>query len=248
MFRDKKISAVIPALNEELSIMKVIEGLNKLTDADTGEAIVDDVVVCDNGSTDGTARIAEAAGARVVRENVPGYGAACLTAIDALDSPDVVVFLDADHSVVSKEVFLLLDQIDRGADLVVGSRVMGKQHSGALTVPQKFGNWLASILIRFLWKHPITDLGPFRAISYSALKKIHMQDKRFGWTVEMQVKAIQHQLKLVEVPVTTMKRIGYSKISGTIKGTIGAAIGIFGTIFKLWSQEKHLIEHTAENS
>lgn len=246
MYLDKKIAVVIPALNEEPSIMKVINGLTALVDTNSGQTLIDDIVVCDNGSTDGTARIAEASGARVVREKTPGYGAACLTAIDALDTPDIVVFLDADHSVVSEEVFLLLDEFEKGADLVVGSRVLGKQDQRALTIPQKFGNWLASVLIRFLWKHPVTDLGPFRAICFSALQKIDMQDKRFGWTVEMQVKAIQNQLSVVEVPVRTMKRIGYSKISGTIRGTIGAALGIFGTIFKLWSQEKQLVERVAD--
>ena len=238
MYQNQTVAVVIPALNEEQSIERVVGGLRDLQDTNTCQPLIDDIVVCDNGSTDATALLAKQAGARVVFESEPGYGAACLAAISALRSPDIVVFVDADHSVVSEDVPSLLAPFGLGADLVIGSRALGDQQRGALTFQQKFGNWLASTLINILWKHPFTDLGPFRAVTFRCLNGLNMQDRAFGWTVEMQVKAIQNQYHVSEVPVSTLKRMGRSKISGTISGTIGAAKGIFGMIFKLYLDER----------
>lgn len=238
---DKSISLIIPAYNEEQSIGKVITEFLTLTLADGITPLIDQIIVCDNASIDNTAELARKAGAEVVYEGKQGYGAACLTAIKALRKPDIVVFADADHSILFSEIHLLLNKIDHGADLVIGKRDASLQQKQSLTPQQRFGNILASWLIRLLWKYPVTDLGPFRAITYNSLIKLNMADEKFGWTVEMQVKAIQVGLNVQEVPVSSLKRIGKSKISGTIRGTIGAAIGIFGTIFHLYKNEKQLL-------
>ena len=237
MYKNLTVAVIIPAFNERPSIEVVINEIKALQSKD-GITIVDDIVVCDNASTDDTGKIAHAAGARVIREEQRGYGNACLAAIGALGDPDVVVFVDADHSVVAAELPVLLDDIAAGSDLVIGSRVADKQENNALTLPQKVGNLLASRLIQLLWRQPVTDLGPFRAIRYPQLLSLNMQDQCFGWTVEMQVKAIQTGMRVSEVPVSTLKRIGRSKISGTVSGVIGAATGIFGMIFKLWLQQR----------
>lgn len=253
VYRNRKVCIIIPALNEAPSIGRVIEGLFALTicqqqpdgqsDHDRTGAVgrlVDDIIVGDNGSTDATAEIARQAGAMVLAEHEPGYGAACLAALAAPVKKEIVVFVDGDHSVVADELPALLDPIVEGADLVIGSRTLGKCDKGALSIPQRFGNRVASILIRILWGAKVTDLGPFRAITNTALTKIDMKDRRFGWTVEMQVRAIQLSLKTVEVPVTTRVRIGKSKIGGTVKGVIGASRGILGTLFKLYLNERRL--------
>lgn len=237
MYKNLTVAVIIPAFNERPSIEVVISEIKALNNSD-GSNLVDDIVVCDNDSDDGTGEVAEATGARVIRESQRGYGNACLAAISALEQPDVVLFVDADHSVVATELPDLLDEIVAGNDLVIGTRVADKQENNALTLPQKMGNLMASRLIRLLWGEPVTDLGPFRAISYDKLIELEMQDQRFGWTVEMQVKAIQAGMQIREVPVSTLKRIGHSKISGTVSGVIGAATGIFGTIFKLRLQQK----------
>lgn len=236
MYYNKKIAAVIPAHNEQDSIDLVLRELKTLLGPDE-EFLFDDIVVCDNASTDATGLLASRIGARVVYEPKKGYGMACQTAINALRNPDIVVFIDADHSIIADEVFRLLAPLRKGADLVIGSRTLGNQEAGALPAPQRFGNWLASFTIRRLWHFRITDLGPFRAICYRSLKRLDMQDQRYGWTVEMQVKAMQYSMTIVETPVSSLKRIGKSKISGTLKGCIGAAIGIFGTIFKLYARQ-----------
>ena len=236
MFRQKSVSVVIPAYNEAEAIGLVVGELMALTNPD-GSALIDDVVVCNNGSTDNTAGLAQAAGAWVVDEEQPGYGAACQRAIRALRQPDIVVFVDGDYSVYAQEIPLLLEQLDSN-DLVIGSRVLGNCEAGALTVPQQFGNCLASRLIQFFWGAPVTDLGPFRAICYQALQRLQMEDMAFGWTVEMQVKAYQLSMSVAEVPVNTKARIGKSKISGTVKGVYGAARGILGTIFCLWYRQR----------
>lgn len=240
-YRRKKIAVVIPAFNEAESIAKVVRdvmALREFPGTNQLAPLIDDIVVCDNGSTDGTAEIAIDAGARVVYEENSGYGSACLAAIAALKNPDVVVFIDGDRSVLVTETISLLEKISDGADLVIGSRIAAKREKHALTPQQWFGNILASGLIRLIWNQPVTDLGPFRAIRMSALRKIHMIDTTYGWTTEMQVKAIQFGMDIREVPVSTLRRIGQSKISGTLKGTIGAATGIFGMIFRLYSEEK----------
>lgn len=236
MYKGKKISVVIPAKDEERAIGTIVSRLLELKVAES-RCIVDEIVVCDNGSADRTAIIAAHAGATVVRQQQSGYGIACLTALNNLQNPDIVVFIDGDRAFYETQCIRLLDQIIAGADLVIGSRVLGRMESGALTGPQRFGNWLAAKLIDFLWNYKITDLGPYRAIRWQQLEKLQMQDKRYGWTVEMQVKAIQHKLAIVEVPVDTRKRLGISKISGTLMGSIGAAHGIIGTIIKLWWQQ-----------
>lgn len=199
--------------------------------------VVDQIVVGDNGSTDDTATIASACGAIAVSEPERGYGAACLAALAAPVEKDLVVFVDGDNSVVPHELPSLLNPIFDGADLVIGSRTLGQCEKGALSVPQEIGNKLAIALMRLLWRGNVTDLGPFRAITQDALTAIQMSDRKFGWTVEMQIRALQLSLNTHEVPVSTRRRIGKSKISGTVSGIIGAAHGILGTIGKLyWRQ------------
>ncbi|MEO0671860.1 MAG: glycosyltransferase family 2 protein [Pseudomonadota bacterium] len=217
-----RIVCIIPALNEERAIGRVI--------ADIPEW-VDQVVVADNGSTDRTAEVAQAHGADVVLQPERGYGAACLAGIDAVDPSDVIVFLDGDYSDRPAEMLRLVDPIVRdSADMVVGSRVLGNRERGALTLPQVFGNWLATRLIRTFWGVRYTDLGPFRAIRTTSLRSLEMADRNFGWTVEMQIKAAMQNLRTCEVPVSYARRIGVSKISGTIRGSVMAGIVILSTI------------------
>ena len=221
-----KVDAVIPALNEEASIGLVLRDLPRER--------LRDVVVVDNGSHDATAARAAAAGARVVREPRRGYGSACLAGIAAL-APDceVVLFLDADYSDHPEEALLLLAPIERGeADLVIGSRRLGNAEPGALLPQARFGNAFACWLMRLLFGHRYTDLGPFRAITRAALARIGMADTNFGWTVEMQLKALHHRLRIVEVPVSYRRRKGVSKITGTVSGTLRAGWKILWTIFR----------------
>lgn len=233
MYRRLSVGAVIPALNEEDNVASVIADLISLVDA-MGNRVVDDIVVCDNNSSDETAERAREAGARVVTQTKPGYGIACLTAIDALRSVDIVLFVDGDQAFDVKQATCLLEPIAQGADLVIGSRILGQTEPGALSLPQVVGNRVAGLLIRLLWRQRATDLGPFRAIKAKALAELQMQDETFGWTVEMQIKAIQLKMTIVEVPVDTLRRRhGKSKIGGTVRGVIGASIGILGTIIKL---------------
>ncbi len=199
--------------------------------------LVDNIVLCDNGSTDNTASIAKDCGAIVITEPEKGYGAACLAAMSVPLEKDIVVFVDGDHSVNCSELPELLEPISSGADLVIGSRTLGNCESGALSIPQVLGNRLASTLMRLIWKERVTDLGPFRAVRNSVLNELQMQDRQFGWTVEMQVRAFQLNKHVVEVPVSTRKRIGKSKISGTVSGVVGASRGILGTIAKLYWRE-----------
>lgn len=220
-----RVAAVIPALNEEASVGLVLGELPR--------PLVERAVVCDNGSTDGTARVARAAGAIVVEEPRRGYGAACLRALAALDAdpPEVVLFLDADRSDDATEAGALLAPIlEERADFVIGSRALGNAEPGSLTPAQRFGNRLAAALLRLLYGVRATDLGPFRAIRWDALRALDMRDRDFGWTIEMQVKAARQGLRTVEVPVRYRKRIGRSKISGTIRGTLLAGSKILGTI------------------
>lgn len=226
MRQNKKIGVVIPAHNEEAAIAKVI--------GDTPEWI-DRIVVADNRSEDRTVEIAEAAGAEVVHVTSGGYGAACLAGIAEHErvGVDIMVFVDGDYSDYPQQMDMLVDPIVSGqADLVIGSRKLGHSASGALTPQQKFGNRLACFLIRLFWNVTYTDLGPFRAISLPALQKLNMDDSAFGWTVQMQLRAIQESLNVREVPVDYRVRIGQSKISGTLKGTILAGHAIIGTILK----------------
>lgn len=227
-----RIAVVIPAYNEEDSIGKVIR--------DIPEGLVEEVIVVSNASTDETEVRAAAAGATVLREEQKGYGNACLKGLDYIANkesenlPDIVVFLDGDYSDFPEEMSMLIQPIvEEGYDLVIGSRDLGEREKGAMAPQQIFGNWLATSLIRLLYGVVFTDLGPFRAIRYDKLVEINMQDKTFGWTVEMQVKAAKMKMKCTEVAVDYRKRIGVSKITGTIYGTVMAGYKILWTIFKL---------------
>ena len=233
MYNNLSVGAVIPACDEEDNIGPVVAALLDLH-TDGGHRVIDDVVVCNNGSTDATAERARAAGARVVVEETPGYGMACLTATAALHPVDVVLFVDGDQSVEVGQALDLLAAITDGADLVIGSRALGQREPGALSMPQIVGNRVAGLLIRILWGRVVTDLGPFRAIRANALRRLDMRDTAYGWTVEMQVKAIQLNMRIVETPVNTRRRrFGISKVGGTLKGVIGASIGILGMIARL---------------
>jgi glycosyltransferase involved in cell wall biosynthesis len=223
--RGGETAVVIPALNEEASLGAVL--------AAVPEPYRARVVVVDNGSTDSTAAAARAGGAAVVREPERGYGAACLRGLAALaDSPPrVVVFLDADSSDDPSEMPRVAGPVLEGkADLVIGSRVRGTREPGALTPHARFGNALATFLIRVLFRVRFTDLGPFRAVSWEALGILDMRDRDFGWTVEMQVKAAKRGLRTLEVPVSYRRRVGKSKISGTLRGSWGAGKKILWVI------------------
>ena len=190
-----------------------------------------------NGSKDKTAEVATAHGATVLNQPKPGYGNACLMGIDYLKNsatpPDILVFMDGDYSDYPEQLPEVIQPIlDGKADFVIGSRALGNRESGSMTFPQIFGNWLATSMMRWFYGIRFTDLGPFRAIRFNDLIKIDMKDKTFGWTVEMQLKAAKHKLRSTEVPVNYKKRIGVSKVSGTVKGTILAGYKIIFTIFK----------------
>ncbi len=223
------VKVIIPAFNEENGVGHVID--------EVPAHLVTEIIVVNNASTDKTVDIAATAGATVLHEPVPGYGRACLKGIDYLKTsdvkPDIVVFIDADHSDYPEEIELLIEPIvNQMADLVIGSRALGNRQKGSMTPQQIFGNWLATRLLRIFYGVSFTDLGPFRAITYSRLIELDMQDKTFGWTVEMQLKAAKRGLRCVEVPVRYRKRIGFSKISGTVKGTVMAGYKILYTIFR----------------
>ena len=224
------IDVIIPAYNESASIGKVI--------GDIPRELVRDIIVCNNNSTDATASVAAASGAIVVDQPLRGYGNACLAGMayikdrPLVEQPDIIVFMDGDYSDYPQEMKALLSPIKEGKDMVIGSRVKGNPDRGSLTIPQRFGNWLATRLIHMMYGFRFSDLGPFRAIRWQKLLSLDMQDKNYGWTVEMQVKALQHQLACAEVPVSYRKRIGTSKVSGTVKGSILAGYKILWTIFK----------------
>jgi hypothetical protein len=219
-----RFGAVIPVFNERESLPLVV--------GDLRDPRISPVVVVDNGSSDGTAAIAARLPVRVVPEPRRGYGSACLAGIAALaaDPPDGVLFLDGDYSDHPEEAGLLLDAIEQGADVAIGSRVLGKRERGALLPQARAGNALATFLIRRIYGFRYTDLGPFRAIRWEALLAIRMEDTTFGWTCEMQVKAVRSGLRIVEVPVSYRRRVGVSKIAGTLGGTVGAGYKILRTI------------------
>lgn len=225
MYREKKVSVIIPALNEETSIANVINDIPK--------DIVDEIIVVDNGSSDKTASRAESAGAQVVREDARGYGAACMKGISRAAGPDIIVILDADYSDYPDRIGALLDPVtEQDFDMVLGSRTLGKSEEGSLTLPQILGNRLAIYLIAKVTGFKYTDMGPFRAIKRSKFEELNMTDKNYGWNVEMQIKAVKYGLKIKEVPVDYRNRIGKSKISGTISGVIKAGIKIIYSVFK----------------
>lgn len=240
MHNNKKITVILPALDEEASVGVVIKTLLLLKNTDDTH-IIDDIIVCDNGSNDNTSKVASDAGARVIYEERKGYGIACLTAMSLLNDTDIVLFVDADQSVRVEESVHLLQSIHEGNDLVVGVRVKEQCQYGALTLPQKYGNLLATRLIKLIWGQPVSDLGPFRAIRFDSLCQLNMCDQAYGWTVEMQVKAIQYGMNIAEVPVSSIKRIGQSKISGSMRGVFAAGSGIIGKIVVLLIKEKIML-------
>lgn len=224
------VDVIIPAYNEEKSIPKVIADI---------PALVRNIVIANNNSTDSTGIVAEAAGAKVVFEAQKGYGKACLTAMDWIKvqevQPDIVVFLDGDYSDYPGDLLELIQPIlDEKADMVIGSRAMGERESGSMTFPQVFGNWLATTMMKYIQGAHYTDLGPFRAIVWPKLLALNMVDENFGWTIEMQIKAHKKGLRYTEIPVNYRKRIGISKVSGTVKGVFGAGYKIIYTILRYW--------------
>jgi glycosyltransferase involved in cell wall biosynthesis len=221
------VALIIPALDEEKSIGPLLAAVDR--------TLVRDVIVGDNGSSDATVAVARAHRAEVVHVAERGYGAACAGALRRLAyDVEIVLFMDADGSDDPAEIPLILEPLLAGrADLVIGSRALGEVEPGALTPQQRFGNWLATRLIARLYGHTYTDLGPFRAIRRELLHRIGMRDRRYGWTVEMQVRALQLDARVTEVPVRYRKRIGVSKISGTVRGVALAGYWILRTIFSL---------------
>ncbi|MDY7093389.1 MAG: glycosyltransferase family 2 protein [Acidobacteriota bacterium] len=227
------IDVVIPAFNEEASLPLVLAALPR---SPADPIAVRRVAVADNNSTDGTAEAARRGGAEVVPAPRQGYGSACLAALDHLrrnDPPEIVVFLDADFSDHPEELPRLVAPILADeADLVIGSRVLGQRERGALLPQARAGNLVACTLIRLFYGHRYTDLGPFRAIRWQALEELRMSDPDFGWTAEMQVKALRRGLRVTEVPASYRKRVGQSKITGTVKGTVLAGYKILWTVFR----------------
>ena len=220
------IGVIIPAFNEEQSIGKVV--------ASIPGNVVNEIVVVNNNSIDNTSAEARNAGATVLNETFQGYGAACLNGIQYLQNKniDIIVFMDGDYSDYPEEINLLVEPIINGQyDFVIGSRILGKREKGALPLQSRMGSIVAGFLIKLFWGQKYTDLGPFRAIKFDDLLKLKMKDKWYGWTVEMQIKAVKKKLRIKEVPVSYRKRIGKSKVTGTIKGTIMASTIILKTIF-----------------
>ncbi len=222
--RAPRVAVVIPVFNERESLPLVVANIPR--------DLVDEIVVVDNGSTDDTPLVARGLPVRLVREERRGYGSACLAGISALEAspPEILVFLDGDYSDHPEELPRLTEAIAAGADLAIGSRMLGRREPGALLPQALFGNALACFLIRVLYRHRYTDLGPFRAIRWEALQLLGMEDRDFGWTVEMQVKALKKGLLVVEVPVSYRRRVGVSKITGTLAGTLAAGRKILWTI------------------
>jgi len=223
------IDVIIPAYNEQCSVGKVIEDIPK--------EFVREIIVVNNNSSDETSKNAVKAGATVFNESRQGYGYACLKGMahceQKTQKPDIIVFLDADYSDHPEEMPEVVRPItEEGIDMVIGSRALGKKEPGSMTPQQVFGNWLATRLMRIFYGVKYTDLGPFRAIRFDKLLEINMEDKTYGWTIEMQIKAAKLGMKSTEVPVTYRKRIGKSKVSGTVKGTIFAGVKIILAIFK----------------
>jgi glycosyltransferase involved in cell wall biosynthesis len=222
------IKVIIPAYNEADAIAKVIAEI---------PAVVQEIIVVDNNSTDLTATVAQNAGATVLKETRKGYGYACLKGLEYVASlevkPDIIVFLDGDYSDYPAELTNLMAPILKDdVDFVIGARVESLREPGSMTSVQIFGNWLATFLMNMLFGAKYTDLGPFRAIKYNKLLQLKMEDTTYGWTVEMQLKALKHKLKYTEIPVPYKNRIGVSKVSGTVKGSVMAGIKIIGWIIK----------------
>tara|TARA_B100000768_G_scaffold180105_1_gene199268 strand:+ start:1566 stop:2258 length:693 start_codon:yes stop_codon:yes gene_type:complete len=225
---NSKIKVIIPAYNEQDAIANVI---NDIPD------IVDEIIVVSNNSTDNTEKNAKNAGATVLKEVKKGYGYACLKGLDYIaklkDKPAIIVFIDGDYSDYPEQLTeIIAPIINNDIDFVIGSRVKRLREEGSMTPQQVFGNWLATFLMKLFFGAKFTDLGPFRAIKYDKLLALNMEDKTYGWTVEMQLKALKKELLYIEVPVKYRNRIGISKVSGTLKGSILAGVKILGWIFK----------------
>jgi len=228
-----QIFVIIPAINEEKSIGKVIDDIPK--------NLVKEIIVVDNGSSDNTIQAAKQSCATVISENKKGYGNACLKGMDYAfktnpDDNDIIIFLDGDYSDFPEEMNEVVNPIlEQDYDLVIGSRILGMKEGmteeGALLPQALFGNWLSTKLIKLIWNYEFTDLGPFRAVKISSLKKMNMNDKNYGWTVEMQIKAAKLKMKCTEVPVSYRKRIGESKVTGTVTGSVKAGVKILWVIF-----------------
>ncbi|MBK8550838.1 MAG: glycosyltransferase family 2 protein [Ignavibacteria bacterium] len=231
-----QIFVIIPAINEEKSIGKVLDAIPK--------NLVKEIIVVDNGSSDNTIDKAAQSGSTVLSENKKGYGNACLKGMDYLfkkypnDKNDnvIIVFLDGDYSDFPEEMNEIVEPItEEDYDMVIGSRILGMKkgmtHEGALLPQALFGNWLSTKLIKLIWNYSFTDLGPFRAVKISSLKKMNMNDKNYGWTVEMQIKAAKLKMKCLEIPVSYRKRIGESKVTGTVSGSVKAGVKILWVIF-----------------
>ncbi len=225
---NQNIKVIIPAYNEQDSIANVIKDI---------PTIVDEVIVVSNNSTDYTEQNAKNAGATVLKENRKGYGYACLKGMQYISEqniqPDIIVFLDGDYSDYPEQLTeIVAPIINKNIDFVIGSRIKRLREKGSMTPQQVFGNWLATFLMKLFFKANFTDLGPFRAIKYDKLLELQMEDKTYGWTVEMQLKAVKKGFSYEEIPVKYRNRIGVSKVSGTVKGTIFAGIKILSWIFK----------------
>lgn len=222
------LKVIIPAYNEEGSIASVISDI---------PTIVSEVIVVNNDSSDSTFKVAKKAGATTLTELNRGYGYACLKGMEYIASlsekPDIIIFLDGDYSDYPEELTKIVAPIiENDIDFVIGARVKELREQGAMTIPQLFGNWLATVLMKLFFGSKFTDLGPFRAIKYGKLLELQMEDKTYGWTVEMQLKALKRKYTYLEVPVNYRNRIGVSKVSGTVKGAIFAGVKILGWIFK----------------
>jgi glycosyltransferase involved in cell wall biosynthesis len=222
------IKVIIPAFNEASAIGNVIKDI---------PSFVSEIIVVDNGSTDATFKVAQEAGATVLKEFNKGYGYACLKGMDYISNqivtPGIIVFLDGDYSDYPEELTQIIAPIiNQNMDMVIGARNAAYRENGAMTPQQVFGNWLATSLMRLFFSAKFTDLGPFRAMKYEKLLALEMQDKTYGWTVEMQLKVLKQKMKYIEVPVTYRNRIGVSKVSGTLKGTIMAGYKILSWIFR----------------
>lgn len=222
------VKVIIPAYNEEKAIVNVIHEIPNL---------VSEIIVVDNNSSDATSAVSKAAGATVLFESRKGYGYACLKGMEYIEKqnvkPDIIVFLDGDYSDYPEELLKIINPIwHHNYDMVIGSRVKALREKGAMTPQQIFGNALATFLMKLFFNSKFTDLGPFRAIKYEKLIALQMEDKTYGWTVEMQLKALKQKLSYIEIPVRYKNRIGVSKVSGTVKGTIMAGVKIIGWILK----------------
>ena len=221
-----RVFVLIPALNEEESIGRVLHDIPK--------DVVTEIVVISNGSTDNTETAAKSHGATVLTETKKGYGHALMKGVHYISpmNPDIIVFLDGDYSDYPEEIPKVIRPIiEEDFDLVIGSRVLGKHEKGALLPQARFGNWLSTRLIKLFWKYRFTDLGPFRAVKFDKFRELNMKELTYGWTVEMQIKAAKKKYNVTEVPVNYRKRIGQSKVTGTIGGSVKAGVGILRTIF-----------------